>query len=261
MNKRKIVMMALSIMMVAILAIGGSLAYLTDTDNANNTFTVGNVAIELIEQQRKEDENGDKTTELEKFENEKVLQPVVGSAQGEKDDIGMPTAANYADKIITVKTGKNSQDAYIRVYLAIPSVLDNVKDAGMNVLHFNWGNNLTNDKYSAADHANWGAETLVAKEFEMADGIKYNIYYRSYNKILPENTETGSAAYVGFYLDKNVDYDGKDYTINGKVIDFAFENGITIPVYAIGVQAAGFNTADEAIEAAFGADYNPWAAN
>lgn len=51
MTKKKILVLALTIAMVAILAVGGSLAYLTDTDSAKNTFTVGNVKIELLESQ------------------------------------------------------------------------------------------------------------------------------------------------------------------------------------------------------------------
>ena len=49
MTKKKILVLALTIAMVAILAVGGSLAYLTDTKSAKNTFTVGNVKIELLE--------------------------------------------------------------------------------------------------------------------------------------------------------------------------------------------------------------------
>ena len=49
MTKKKILVLALTIAMVAILAVGGSLAYLTDTDSAKNTFTVGNVKIEQLE--------------------------------------------------------------------------------------------------------------------------------------------------------------------------------------------------------------------
>lgn len=51
MTKKKILVLALTIAMVAILAVGGSLAYLTSTDSATNTFTVGNVQIELLESQ------------------------------------------------------------------------------------------------------------------------------------------------------------------------------------------------------------------
>ena len=49
MNKRKILAIAMSLCIVAILAVGASLAYFTDTNNATNTFTVGNVDITLTE--------------------------------------------------------------------------------------------------------------------------------------------------------------------------------------------------------------------
>ena len=49
MNKRKILGIALSLSVVEILAVGAYLAYLTDTQKAENTFTVGNVHIELLE--------------------------------------------------------------------------------------------------------------------------------------------------------------------------------------------------------------------
>lgn len=263
MSKRKILSTALTLCMIAILAVGGTLAYFTDTDFANNTFTVGNVNIKLIEQQRAVDKEGNKTTALEPFVQGKKLMPIVGSAQGEKDAIGLVKAENYVDKIITVAAEDKSEDAYIRVYLAVPSELDNV-DPGKNVLHFNFGNKFDNGTYTAADHANWGAETLLTTGYEI-DGVKYNIYYRTYNEVLAANEETGSAAYVGFYFDANVDYDAtKGYTIGDKKIEFDFSKGITVPVYAIGAQAAGFegveNAADAALNAAFGANYNPWAA-
>lgn len=50
MNKRKIVLLATALCMIAILAIGGTLAYFTDTTEAKvNEFTVGNVNIDLTE--------------------------------------------------------------------------------------------------------------------------------------------------------------------------------------------------------------------
>ena len=49
MTKRKILALALTLCMAAILIVGGTLAYFIDTDNATNTFTVGNVDITLTE--------------------------------------------------------------------------------------------------------------------------------------------------------------------------------------------------------------------
>ena len=60
MSKRKILALASAVCMVAILAIGGTLAYVTATDTEENTFTVGGVQIDLIEQQRGLDSDGTK---------------------------------------------------------------------------------------------------------------------------------------------------------------------------------------------------------
>ncbi len=114
--KKKLTAIFLCVALVAIAIVGASLAYFTDTDQATNTFAVGNVKIELIEQQR--GENG-----LVPFEQNKKLYPIVGSAQGDKDEYGMPIAKNYVDKMVTIKN-TGSEKAYIRAYFAIPSALD-----------------------------------------------------------------------------------------------------------------------------------------
>ena len=49
MSKRKILLLASALVMVAVLGIGGTLAYFTDKDEEINTFTVGNVDIDLTE--------------------------------------------------------------------------------------------------------------------------------------------------------------------------------------------------------------------
>ena len=263
MNKRKIILLATALCMVAILAVSGTLAYFTDTDNADNVFTIGHVNIALKEQQRKLDKDGqpEKDGRLVDFKQNKPLFPIVGSAQGEKDANGLPVAKNYVDKIITVENLADSQDAWVRVYLAVPSILDNV-NPGLNVLHFNFGNHFATGEYTTEDYGYWGAETLIATEYEIK-GVEYNIYYRDYNKIMSKDTETKSAAYVGFYLDKDVDYDNENgyYTIRGEEIPadlLPTDAPITIPVFALGVQAAGFDTCDAAMDAAFGNNYNPW---
>ena len=47
--KKKITAIFLCVALVAIAVVGASLAYFTDTKSATNTFTVGNVKIDLIE--------------------------------------------------------------------------------------------------------------------------------------------------------------------------------------------------------------------
>ena len=49
MKKKTILVAAIAVMLVAALVVGGTLAYFTDAKSANNTFTMGNVAITLDE--------------------------------------------------------------------------------------------------------------------------------------------------------------------------------------------------------------------
>ena len=51
MKKKTILVAAIAVMLVAALVVGGTLAYFTDKDDATNTFTVGNVKIDLLESQ------------------------------------------------------------------------------------------------------------------------------------------------------------------------------------------------------------------
>ena len=90
MTKRKILLLAMSLCMVAILAVGGTLAYFTAEDSADNVFTMGYVDIELEET----------------FEQFSDLVPGL--------DI---------NKDVYVKnTGSNP--AYVRVHIAIPEIMD-----------------------------------------------------------------------------------------------------------------------------------------
>ena len=252
-------------MLVAALVVGGTLAYFTDTKDAKNTFTVGNVSIDLIEQQRKLD-NGNKTTELEAFKSGQHLYPIVGSAQGEKDTLGMPIAKNYVDKMVTIQN-TGSEKAYIRAYFAIPSALDDGYEdfnAGMNVLHFNFGNKVDENGVVTSTFGNEWQWKHDGKwnyfETTMADGIKYNVYYADYYQALDAHATTEQFV-QGVYLDKSFDMkDGTPYAFGKafKVDDGWNWNNVTCPVFAVAVQAEGFDSASEAMDAAFGAHYNPF---
>lgn len=264
MTKKKIVSLCLAAVLVVMAIAGATVAYFTDTDSKDNTFTVGNVKIELIEQQRKV-VNGEKTTELENFEQNKKLYPIVGSAQGAEnlDGVGMPIAKNYVDKMVTVKN-TGTEKAYIRAYFAIPAALDN-KDgsAAGNVLHFNDGNRYLKDEendgwYSTKDYEwIWGENSFDAT----IDGIKYNVYYADFYQAVAAG-ETTFRFVDGVYLDKSFDMkDDGAYAFGQKLtLDQGWNwNNVSCPVFAVACQAEGFGSASEAIEAAFGANYNPWA--
>lgn len=84
MKKKTILVAAIAVMLVAALVVGGTLAYFTDkTETVKNTFTVGNVAIDLKEPSWKADES----------------------------HTLLPGASYAKDPTITVKEG--SQDAYV----------------------------------------------------------------------------------------------------------------------------------------------------
>lgn len=244
--KKKIVSVALVACIAAVAVVGASLAYFTDKAVEDNTFTVGGVKIALIEQQRNAD-----GTALEDFEQDKVLMPIVGSAQGEKDDFGMPLADNYVDKMITVKnTGKSN--AYVRAYWAIPTILDDgapTFDASANALHFNMGDTV-NWEWTPGGVWNCFPATI--------DGIDYTVYYADYQPVL-EPGDVTSLFTKGLYLDKNVDMGADGHLYKGEADLGDWSEGIICPVAAVAVQADGFDNATEALAAAFPASFNPFA--
>ena len=256
--KKKILALSMCIALAAIAIVGASLAYFTDTKSATNTFTVGNVKIQLIEKER--DGNGG----TKDFTQNKKLYPIVGSAQGEKDALGMPTAKNYVDKMVTIKND-GSEKAYIRAFFAIPSALDNgyeTFNAGMNILHFNFGNKVVNGAISSTEGVEWiwkHGDNWNYFETEI-DGIKYNVYYADYYQAVEADATTEQLV-QGVYLDKSFDIkDGKCYAFGKEVtLDDGWNwNSVSCPVFAIACQAEGFDNAAAAMDAAFGANYNPW---
>ena len=246
---KKTLLIALSFVLVAVVSVTSTLAYLSAQDSAVNVMTSGKVDIELIEQQRNAD-----GTALEEFKQGKELLPLVGSAQGEKDGFGLTTAANYVDKIVTVaNTGRN--DAWVRVLVGFPAALDHA-DADKMPLHWNVG-----DKFNAEGNPdgtdvayNW--KIGVLDHVVEIEGINYNVYSFTYKIELKAGEATPDAAIVGFYLDSKVNYDADldAYTIdygNGPVAIEGFDGNVVIPVVAQAVQAGGFATGEEAFEAAF----------
>ena len=255
--KKKLVAISLVVAMLAVAVIGGSLAYFTDTANATNTFTAGGVKIALIEQER------DGKGGLQPFTQDKVLMPIVGSAQGEKDALGQPVAKNYIDKIVTIEnTGKSA--AYVRAYYAVPSALDDgyeTFNAGANILHGNFGNYFEDGTLHTTYENQWKWKHEGKwNYFETTiDGVAYNVYFADYYKALPAG-QTTEQFISGVYLDSHVDMK------NGEYVDTRFPNAdlsilkgtVKYPVYAVAVQADGFDSAAAAIDAAFGAQYNPF---
>ena len=229
---KKITTLSLVAALAATTIIGGTMAYFTDTDSENNTFTIGNVKIQLIE----------------KFEQDSKLIPATGSAQN-------GTLKNGVTKEVSVKN-TGSEEAYVRVHIAIPQLLDNGNptfDAGKNVLHFNYDkDSVGEDKWDWSDktgtpyEGNWNYyETTIDKKV-------YNVYVVTYEKALAAEKVT-ELAMNQVYLDSKVTNEDID-TINETL-----KGDWQIKVVAEGTQAAGFNDAYEALNTAFGVPgtYNP----
>ena len=254
--KKKLIAISLVVAMLAVAIVGGSLAYFTDTKSATNTFTVGNVKIDLIEQQK--GANG-----LENFVPNKTLLP------GTSDK-------NAVSKIVTVKnTGAN--DAWVWVDLKIPAYLvssEYPSNESKNALHwnsygcfnveYNSGNYwslATSDGIVGADHKVTNPD-MVAVE----DGLWYDYQYvgretigegesaleyvvirtKMENKLPAGKISLPCLAQV--YMDWRVvtNEDGTQFILPaGAPISTDASWEIIVNAYAI--QADGFDSVDEAI--------------
>jgi len=120
MSKKKLVSLCLVLALLVTAAIGGTMAYFTDTDSAKNVMTTGNVEIEQIEQERDEEGN------LVAFNDDKKLYPITEEFKYDKDVVivegqkARPMADNdynVVDKIVTVKNN-GTEAAYARTIFA-----------------------------------------------------------------------------------------------------------------------------------------------
>lgn len=225
--KKKIITSCLVVALLVVGIVGASLAYFTDKDAKDNVFTTGKVDISLEE----------------KFDQDSKLLPATGSAQA-------GTLQNGVTKEIQVINNTGSEDAYVRVHIAIPNILDNGDpsfDAGKNVLHFNYdADSIGEGKWD------WSKSTGAPYEGDWnyyettIDGIKYNVYVVTYEKALKAEGITAEKAMHQVYLDSKVTNE------DVKKINDALNNNIQIKVIAEGAQASGFADAYAALNAGFG---------
>ena len=229
---KSILVLTLVVVLTFVAGVGVTMAYFMDDDAQVNTFTTGNVAIDLWE------DFGDKDTP-----GIAELIPATGSAQD-------GTLKNGVEKEVYVKN-TGSEDAYVRVHIAIPQILDNGSpsfDAGQNVLHFNY----TKESVEAGLW-NWSAayEGTVADDgwnfytAEIKEGIWYNVYVVTYETALKDGDQTVDAMHQ-VYLDKKVTND--DITDIKEILGEQWK----IYVVAEGTQAAGFDNAYQALNESFG---------
>lgn len=252
MKIKNILLMALSLVVVAALAVGGTLAYLTDRDSKVNVFTMGNVSIELQED----------------FEQASKLVPGV----------------NIEKKPVIKNTGDN--DAWVWLTFSIPSALDNYVQgtetgSNENVIHWNplgataegYVTDARVTKAIADGHldASLTDDIIIDNNMtwnvfnslgdgknvyqEEIDGVQYNTYVLLYNKALTKGEVTLPSIY-NVFLDAQVDIDpdGKLYKVSGGVAtainwNIKTDGAPVIYASAYAVQAEGFATVKDAYAA------------
>ncbi len=260
MKKKSILALSLVAALGATMMVGGSLAWFSDTDEATNTFTVGSVEIvqnEIFDELTAE------------------LIPVVKDPNL-TDPTTMTTDNNYIQKKVTVEnTGKNP--AYVQTFVAVPAAMDNY---GILRIHDN-PTGQSGNGWVAVDGDTHTATVIdpVAVSVMLDDdndsetpAVEYNVYkYRNEN---PLAAPTGSAVseteavILGVYIDKAADIKISRNS-SGEITEAYFVmNGVqstynvanmTLNVYVAtqAVQAQGFSSASEALNAAF--SNHPWA--
>lgn len=253
MTKKKILVLALTIAMVAILAVGGSLAYLTDTDSAKNTFTVGNVHIALLESSLHRENAGvanEATSTSELWSNVKMEgtgntsdykagdtfytdeQIKADAATYKCENVKLNPGESYHKMPYVENTGVN--DAYIRIRVMIPADLDTA---------------ILNSSMYTSTAMNSGEFTYAydASGSAVRDDIKYNVYTFTRTKALKPGELTYWNVWGTIHMDADVTNEEIEALFGeGK----AYANG-TFPVLveADAIQADGFATAAEAFVA------------
>ena len=119
---KKVILFLLVMAITAAVAVGATIAYLRDTDEAVNVRTIGYVHIRQDEQERVDVETGGADAPLQKFQNLKPLIPMVAEKDFDwkpgEGGLWDPTKiSNERDKIITV-TNTGDYEAYVRTVIA-----------------------------------------------------------------------------------------------------------------------------------------------
>ena len=263
--KKKLTAIFLCVALAAIAIVGASLAYFTDTDSATNTFTVGNVKIDLIESKfhrEGNDNSGDtsipdptQTASGMKYvtDGHKAFTDAEIKADAEKysDYIGergenMVPGRNFAKCPYVVNTGAN--DAYVRIRVMIPHDGD-VDNGGIINAMFCSTATSSGEFQQGANGENW--PVVEMNGYTGDNGLKYDVY--TFTRTEPLK--------AGAMTEWNVwNFVGIGNNVTNADIEKAIENGVitktnngalslNILVQADAIQAEGFADAKAAFAA------------
>ena len=198
--KKKLTALCLCVALLAVAVVGASLAYFTDTKSATNTFTVGNVKIDLIESKfhREGNDNSGDTTipdPTHKVTADDNMKYVTTGHTMFTDDEIKADAETYMEDYLAVKgenmvpgrgvakcpyvvnTGAN--DAYIRIRVMVPSAANNdfvaVKDGG--VITNQWcSSSFSTGEFIDKKGGGWNNAPAIDKASVTKDGVTYDVY-------------------------------------------------------------------------------------
>ncbi len=254
MKIKNVLLMGLSLVLVAALAIGGTVAYLTDTDSDVNVMTLGNVSIAQHEYQRAEGVAHNATAaegDLVPFVQGQPLYPAVPTAddayEAEQDadkcfhwgdySLGWnglwndSKLANVMDKFVFVEnTGKS--DAYYRTLIALEC------PEGMTI-----GLAANGAEIEANVNGNYRFDWDYEVGYITIDGTRYEVWSVTYTDILTPG-EVSRPSLLQVILTHHAT--NEDMELLGNTYD--------ILVLSQAVQAAGFDNAATALDTAFGDD-------
>ena len=262
--RKKLLVLSLCVALAAIAIAGASLAYFTDTKSATNTFTVGNVKIDLIEStyHREGNDNSgdtsipDPTHKVADADNMKYVTTghtmftdaeIKADAAKYSDYIGekgqnMVPGRNFAKCPYVVNTGAN--DAYVRIRVMIPHDGD-VDNGGIINAMFCSTATDSGEFQHGANGTIWPVVEMNA--YTDDKGLKYDVYTFTRNEPLKAGamTEWNVWNFVG--IGKNVTSADIEKAIKNGVIKS--DNGVlslNVLVQADAIQAEGFADATAA---------------
>lgn len=250
MTKKRFVAILLCMTLVALAAIGATFAYLTSTDSVTNTFTVGNVKIDLIESSLHRENAGvanGATSTSELWSDVEMLgtgntskykagdtfytdaQIEANAAEYKCENVKLLPGESYHKMPYVKNTG--SEDAYIRIRVMIPADLDTaILNSSM------YTSTALNNKEFTMAYDNSGAVVRGT--------VKYNVY--TFTRIDP--LAAGEMTYWNVWGTIHMDSD----TTGEELAEFfgegkPYANGVfPVLVEADGIQSDGFADATAA---------------
>ena len=267
--KKKITAIFLCVALVAIAIVGASLAYFTDTKSATNTFTVGNVKIDLIESRfhREGNDNSGDTSIPDPTNTASGMKYVTDGHKAFTDEEIKEDAKTYKESYLDVKgqnmvpgrgvakcpyvvnTGAN--DAYIRIRVMVPSAANNdfVKVHEGGVITNQWcSTSFINGEFIQGHGGGWNNAPAIDKAAVTKDGVTYDVYTFTRTEPLKAGAMTEWNVWNFIGINKDATSDDIQKAIDADAIkvtetDSGKTMTLNVLVEADAIQAEGFANA------------------